>query len=82
MILPVGVESKNDIGLFNTPVSIFSCSLSMGKIVNFQLLVYLVLQSVSPFRPLQELNGARQPLDQPENDDGDGAEEMDQLVEP
>ena len=80
MILPVGVESKNEIGLFNTPLSIFSCSLSMGKIVNLQ--PYLVFQSVSPLRPLEELNGARESLDQPEHDDGDGAEKVDELVEP
>ena len=36
----------------------------------------------SPLGPLQELNGAWQPLDQPEYDDGDGAEEVDELVEP
>ena len=37
---------------------------------------------MSPLRPLQELYGARQPLDQPEDDEGDNAEEMDELVEP
>ena len=80
MILPVGVESKNDIGLFNTPLSIFSCSLIAGERVNVQLC--FVFQTVSPLRSLQELNGARQSLDQPEYDDGDGAEEVDELVEP
>ena len=43
---------------------------------------HLNLQIVSPLGPLQELNGARQPLDQAEHDDGDGAEKVDELVEP
>ena len=37
---------------------------------------------VPPLRPLQELYGARQPLDQPKHDEREDAEKVDDLVEP
>ena len=51
MILPVGVESKNDIWLLNTALSIFSCSLKMGrKLLVFSIQVSKLCHLFDPFK--------------------------------
>ena len=63
MILPVGVESKNDIWLLNTALSIFSCSLKMGR----KLLIfnYSGIQLCHLFDPFKNCMAHDSPLINP-----------------